>query len=75
MFFPWDILENLVLVEVNKNPKTEKHEVPSFGEFIHWIGIWVLCLLSLVSGALIYGAVSKLRPSGERHIASMAVYI
>ena len=55
MFSPKDILENIVLVEMNKNTNKEKLEVTSFGEFIDWIRIWVLCLLSLVSGALISG--------------------
>ena len=34
VFYPSDILENIVLVETNKSFKKEKLEVASFGEFL-----------------------------------------
>ena len=75
MLFLRDILDNIVRVETKRNLKKDKLKVASFGEFLQWIGIWILCLLCLVSGTPISGAVRQYRPSGELHIADISGFL
>ena len=42
MFFFKDLILKVILPETNKRIQEDKHQPMTYGEFLHWLGLWFL---------------------------------